>query len=62
MLQVLGQVKIQAIAVGTTVIWSGVTAFIAFKLVDITIGLRVSEEEERIGLDVTSHGERAYND
>ena len=59
---ILGQVKIQAIAVGTTVIWSGVTAFIAFKLVDITIGLRVSEEEERIGLDVTSHGERAYND
>ena len=56
------QLKIQAIAVGTTVVWSGVVAFIAFKLVDITIGLRVSEEEERIGLDVTSHGERAYND
>ncbi len=59
---ILGQVKIQAIAVSTTVVWSGVTAFIAYKLVDITIGLRVSEEEERIGLDVTSHGERAYND
>ena len=59
---ILGQVKIQAIGVLTTVVWSGVTAFIAFKLVDITIGLRVSEEEERIGLDVTSHGERAYND
>jgi Amt family ammonium transporter len=39
-----------------------VVAFICYKLVDITIGLRVSEEEERIGLDVTSHGERAYND
>ncbi len=59
---ILGQVKIQAIGVLTTVVWSGVTAFIAYKLVDITIGLRVSEEEERIGLDVTSHGERAYND
>ena len=59
---ILAQVKIQAIGVITTVVWSGVTAFIAYKLVDITIGLRVSEEEERIGLDVTSHGERAYND
>jgi len=59
---ILGQVKIQAIGVLTTIVWSGVTAFIAYKLVDITIGLRVSEEEERIGLDVTSHGERAYND
>ncbi len=59
---ILGQVKIQAIAVGTTLVWSGVTAFIAYKVVDITIGLRVGEEEERIGLDVTSHGERAYND
>lgn len=59
---ILAQVKIQAIGVVTTIVWSGVTAFIAYKLVDITIGLRVSEEEERIGLDVTSHGERAYND
>ena len=58
----LGQVKIQAIAVGTTVIWSGIVAFISYKLVDLTIGLRVPEEDERIGLDVTSHGERAYND
>jgi len=47
-------------AVGVTVIWSGVVAFIAFKLVDLTIGLRVPEEEEREGLDVTSHGETAY--
>jgi Amt family ammonium transporter len=50
----------QAKAVGLTVIWSGVVAFIAYKLVDLTIGLRVSEEEEREGLDVTSHGEAAY--
>ncbi|HEX4939772.1 MAG TPA: ammonium transporter [Candidatus Kapabacteria bacterium] len=58
----LGQVKVQAISVVTTVIWSGVVSLVAFKLVDLTIGMRVSEEDERIGLDVTSHGERAYND
>ncbi len=56
----MGQLKTQAMAVGVTVIWSGVVAFIAFKLVDLTIGLRVPEEEEREGLDVTSHGEAAY--
>jgi Amt family ammonium transporter len=50
----------QAKAVGLTVVWSGVVAFIAYKLVDLTIGLRVPEEEEREGLDVTSHGEAAY--
>jgi ammonium transporter, Amt family len=55
-----GQFIIQAKAVGITVLWSGVVAFIAYKLVDLTIGLRVPEEEEREGLDVTSHGEAAY--
>ena len=55
-----GQVMIQATGVLTTLIWSGVVAFLAFKLVDLTIGLRVTEEEEREGLDVTSHGEGAY--
>jgi len=54
------QVVIQATGVITTFIWSGVVAFIAFKLVDLTIGLRVTEEEEREGLDVSSHGEGAY--
>ena len=44
-----------------TVIWSGVVSFIAYKIVDLTIGLRVSEEDEREGLDITSHGETAYN-
>jgi ammonium transporter, Amt family len=44
-----------------TIVWSAVVAFIAFKLVDLVIGLRVSEEEEREGLDITSHGETAYN-
>ncbi len=54
------QVVIQATGCLTTIIWSGVVAFIAFKLVDLTIGLRVTEEEEREGLDVSSHGEGAY--
>jgi Amt family ammonium transporter len=36
-------------------------SFIAYKIVDLTIGLRVSEEDEREGLDITSHGETAYN-
>jgi Amt family ammonium transporter len=47
--------------VGTTLIWSGVVALVAFKLVDWTIGLRVSEDVEREGLDTASHGERAYD-
>lgn len=55
------QVLVQAKAVLTTVIWSGVVSFLAFKIVDLTIGLRVSEEDEREGLDITSHGETAYN-
>ncbi len=55
------QVIIQATGVGVTIVWSGVVAFIAYKLVDIFIGLRVPEEEEREGLDITSHGESAYH-
>jgi Amt family ammonium transporter len=56
-----GQVWIQLQGVITTVIWSAVVSLIAYKLVDIVIGLRVTEEEEREGLDITSHGESAYN-
>jgi Amt family ammonium transporter len=55
------QVWIQAQAVGTAIVWSGVVAFIVFKLIDMTIGLRVPEEQEREGLDTACHGERAYN-
>ena len=55
------QMTAQAWAVGTTLVWSGVVAFIAYKLVDMLIGLRVSEETEREGLDTTEHGERAYH-
>ncbi|MGE0356515.1 MAG: ammonium transporter [Burkholderiales bacterium] len=58
---ILSQVIVQAKAVGLTVIWTGVVAFIAFKIADIVIGLRVPEEEEREGLDITAHGESAYN-
>jgi ammonium transporter, Amt family len=55
-----GQVIVQGTAVLTTIVWSGVVAVIAFKLVDLVIGLRVAEEDEREGLDTTSHGEAAY--
>ncbi|MFZ3221271.1 MAG: ammonium transporter, partial [Rhodoferax sp.] len=58
---IASQVWIQAKAVLTTVVWSGVVSVVAFKLVDLTIGLRVSEEDERQGLDITAHGETAYN-
>jgi Amt family ammonium transporter len=54
------QLWVQAKAVGLTILWSGVVAFLAFKLVDLTIGLRVSEEDEREGLDTSAHGEAAY--
>ena len=47
--------------VGTTIIWSGVVAFIAYKITDMIIGLRVPEEKEREGLDITEHGETAYH-
>ncbi len=43
------------------VVWSGVVAFIGYKVADMTVGLRVPEEQEREGLDVNSHGENAYN-
>ena len=57
----VAQVTSQAWGVGTTLIWSGVVAFIAYKIVDLVIGLRVSEDVEREGLDTTEHGERAYH-
>jgi len=56
-----GQVWIQLQAVVTTIVWSGVVSVIAYKLVDIVVGLRVTEEEEREGLDISSHGETAYH-
>jgi Amt family ammonium transporter len=58
---IVDQLIIQAKAVGVTVVWSGVVAFISFKIVDMVVGLRVTEEEEREGLDIAAHGETAYN-
>lgn len=55
------QLWIQLLSVGITIIWTGVVAFIGFKLADMIVGLRVSEDHEREGLDVNSHGENAYN-
>jgi Amt family ammonium transporter len=58
---IAGQVLIQAEGVILTIVWSGVVAFVAYKIVDLVIGLRVPEEEEREGLDISSHGESAYH-
>jgi Amt family ammonium transporter len=55
------QLWIQFKAVVLTIVWSGVVSFVAYKIVDLVIGLRVSEEEEREGLDIVTHGETAYN-
>ncbi|ELY4125779.1 ammonium transporter AmtB [Cronobacter malonaticus] len=55
------QVLVQLESIAITVVWSAVVAFIAYKAADLTVGLRVSEEQEREGLDVNSHGENAYN-
>ncbi|APW45504.1 ammonium transporter [Rhodoferax antarcticus] len=57
---IVSQLLIQAEGVLITIVWSGVVAFVAYKIVDLVIGLRVSEESEREGLDITSHGETAY--
>ncbi|WP_291138586.1 ammonium transporter [Hydrogenophaga sp.] len=58
---IASQVVIQAEGVLITLVWSGVVAFICYKIVDMIMGLRVTEEAEREGLDITSHGETAYN-
>ena len=55
------QVFVQAEGVVITMVWSTVVAFVAYKIVDMIVGLRVSEESEREGLDISAHGETAYN-
>ncbi len=55
------QVTSQLWGVGTCIVWSGVVSYLAFKIVDVLIGLRVSEEVEREGLDICEHGETAYH-
>jgi len=58
---IASQLVVQAEGVLITVVWSAVVAFVCYKIVDMLIGLRVPEDEEREGLDITSHGETAYN-
>ena len=58
---IASQVRIQAKGVLITIVWSAVVSVIAFKIVDLVIGLRVPEDDEREGLDITSHGETAYS-
>jgi ammonium transporter, Amt family len=55
------QLLIQAKAVGITIVWTAIVALIAFKIADLIVGLRVTEEQEREGLDISSHGESAYD-
>ncbi len=55
------QLTSQLWAVGTVIVWTGVVSFVLFKLIDMVMGLRVTEEQEREGLDTATHGERAYN-
>jgi Amt family ammonium transporter len=55
------QVWVQMQGVGTVVIWSGLVSFVLFTLIKYTMGLRVTQDEEREGLDTVSHGERAYS-
>ena len=58
---IAAQVWIQLKGVLLTIVWSGVVSLVAYKIVDRVIGLRVPEDEEREGLDITSHGETAYH-
>jgi ammonium transporter, Amt family len=58
---IASQVWIQFKAVLVTIVWTGVVAFVAFKIADLIVGLRVTEEDEREGLDTTHHGEAAYH-
>ncbi len=57
----VAQMSAQGKAVGLTLLWSGIGSFILYKVVDIVIGLRPATDQEREGLDLVDHGERAYN-
>ncbi|MCK9419853.1 MAG: ammonium transporter [Nitrospirae bacterium] len=56
-----GQLWTQIVAVGATILYSGVMTFIIFMIIKVVVGLRVDAEEESVGLDESQHGERAYN-
>ena len=55
-----GQLLIQATGVGVTIVYDAIVSFIILKAIDWTLGLRVKEEQEREGLDITQHGEQVY--
>lgn len=57
----VAQLTSQAWGVGTAVVWSGIVSYVALKIVDMLIGIRVTEETERQGLDINEHGETAYH-
>jgi Amt family ammonium transporter len=57
----LSQVGVQALGIGATMLWCGVVTWLLLKLLDATLGLRVSEEQESEGLDLAQHGEKSYN-
>jgi ammonium transporter, Amt family len=57
----MSQLWIQIEGVLITIVWSGVVSYVLFKAIDMTIGLRVDNDTERQGLDLTSHGEQAYH-
>jgi Amt family ammonium transporter len=56
------QVAMQAVGVGVALVWCAIWTFVILKVLDVVLGLRVSEEHETEGLDVSQHGERAYSD
>lgn len=58
---ITSQLLVQAQAIGVTILWSAITSFIIYKLVDKIVGLRVTEDEELEGLDISTHGESAYH-
>ena len=57
----MAQMKAQGTAVVATLLWSGIGSTILYKIVDAIVGLRPDPDQEREGLDITDHGERAYN-
>jgi Amt family ammonium transporter len=58
----LSQIGVQLLGVLAATVWCALVTFVILKLIGATIGLRVSEEQEREGLDLAQHGERAYNE
>jgi ammonium transporter, Amt family len=59
--ELMPQLIAQFKAVGLTLLWSAIGTFIILKVIDVIIGLRTATDAEREGLDLTDHGERAYN-